>query len=259
MKKNLIALAVLVVLVAVAAQFTRQGGKKPEWVALERDMEACLQVFWQQSGQKAELIPGAGGPMALVTVRMPPQAKARWNYPFLKFVVARHPAVQLQGMEVRDGLNGNPIAAEDARSAENSLSLRGPDSGEPGRRAELLGRQGQAVVDEQLGAGQGLFLVDVQEVASPVSAAPVNPEPAFERAAPEPQGKSAPSARRRVEAAEGMRHDQATSPPPPQYQVRFCLVVGTLPPRETLSRIHVKLRSGSHDDFRMQTVTLPPR
>ena len=76
MKKNLIALAVLLVLVAVAAQFTRQGGKKSEWVALENDIQACLQLLWQQPGQKAELVPAGGGPMALVTIQMPRTERA---------------------------------------------------------------------------------------------------------------------------------------------------------------------------------------
>jgi len=229
MKKNMIALAVLLVLVAVAAQFTRQGGKKSEWVALEHDMQASLEALWQQPGQKAELMPAQGGPTAVVTVRMPPQAKGSWNFAFLDFVAARHPAVQLKGMDIRDGLSGNPIAAEAASPTENSLSVAQPDLADSGRRAELLRRQAQAVVDQQVGAGQGLVLLEVREIAAPVSVEsnsgrPNNPGSAHSfEAPPESQGKSA-RVRRRVEEAEGMREVEAPPSRTPQFQVLACLV-----------------------------------
>ena len=256
MKQNLWTLLGLIVLVAVAVQFSRGGAKKAEWVALERDLQASLELLWQQPGQKAELVPAEGGPMALVTVRMPPQAKASWNVPFLHFVATRHPEVHLKRLDLRDALSGNPIASEDFSSVGNWFLQSGPSSGDSQRRAELLRRQGQSVVDEQLGAGQGLVLVDLHQVAATESRVPVNVHSALARpmeAAPEAQRESA----RKVESAEGMYHDQAASPPPPQFQVQTCVVLATPASAEKLALIRLKLTSGSGDELRV--VNLPPR
>lgn len=101
MKKNLIALVALLLLVALAAQFTRHGGKNAEWVALENDMLASLEALWEQPGQKVELVESEGGVRVLATVAMPPEGDLTWNEPFLRFVATRHPAVSLQAIEVR--------------------------------------------------------------------------------------------------------------------------------------------------------------
>ena len=98
-KKNLIALAALLLLVALAAQFTRHGGKNAEWVALENDMLASLEALWEQPGQKVELVESEGGVRVLATVAMPPEGDLTWNEPFLRFVATRHPAVSRVNIE----------------------------------------------------------------------------------------------------------------------------------------------------------------
>lgn len=142
MKKNLIALAALLVLVAVAAQFTRHGGKNAEWVALENDMLASLEALWEQPGQKVELVESEGGVRVLATVAMPPEGDLTWNEPFLRFVATRHPAVSLQAIEVR-----GPFGME----------------GDQGHH-ERVRRQQQAWVDRLLGPGKGLILLQFREV-----------------------------------------------------------------------------------------------
>ena len=98
-KKNLIALAALLPLVALAAHFTRHGGKNAEWVALENDMLASLEALWEQPGQKVELVESEGGVRVLATVAMPPEGDLTWNEPFLRFVATRHPAVSRVNIE----------------------------------------------------------------------------------------------------------------------------------------------------------------
>ncbi|MBN9420488.1 MAG: hypothetical protein J0I12_33900 [Candidatus Eremiobacteraeota bacterium] len=150
MKKNLFALAALLVLVAVAARFIRHGGRNAEWVALENDMVASLEALWEQPGQKVELMESEGGARVLATVAMPPQGDLTWNEPFLRFVAARHPAVSLQAIEIRGpfGMEGDLAHHERVR------------------------RQQQAWVDRLLGPGKGLMLLQFREVVAQQQLAP---------------------------------------------------------------------------------------
>ena len=201
MKKNLLALFVLIVLVAVVSQFTRQGGKKAEWVAFEHDLQTSLELLWQQPGQSVELREMEGGAQALVAVQMPADSSGDWNYALVRFVAERHPAVKLTDVKVREAASLRQVLPGVANAEEGATAQR---------HSELMRRQAQATLRDR-----GLLLVDVRETTS----APNAPlEMKIERGA-----EAAPGRSRRANS--GKAYLQASPPATPQIQVHGCLVV----------------------------------
>ena len=233
MKKNLLALVVLLVLVAVVAQFTRQAGKKPEWVALEKDMVASLELLWQQPGQSVEILE-VDGPCAEVVVSMPPQSCAAWNYALLDLVAARHPAVQLQSIFINDRPSGLRIFPE-----------RLPGVSTP--HSKLLRRQVQAKLDAN-GRDRAVALVDVREVA-PTPIAPV--EMRIQRGVEAPPGRS-----RRANS--GKAFLQATPAPVPQIQIHACLVLLPEVSSEEIDQAVKSLNLVPERGDQVRLVKLPP-
>ena len=54
-------LLMVVAMVAVTAQWTRQSGEKPEWKALRQDLTASLASLWQQTGHQVEVLAAGEG------------------------------------------------------------------------------------------------------------------------------------------------------------------------------------------------------
>lgn len=170
MKKNanLPILLVVIVLVAVVAQFTRKTTEKPEWTALRQDMTASLALLWDEPGQEVDLAPGKSGVMVRAGVRMPPHSrprKQRWNYPFLRFVAARHPKVTVEQMEVSDA-SSRQIIPEVAMNGLLAEAYYAPPSDEE-RNCVMVSRQFTGIVDGMLGRrGDCLVLVDASPISS---------------------------------------------------------------------------------------------
>jgi len=243
MKQNLLALLVLLLLVAVTAQFTRQGGKKHDQIALEKDMIASLELLWQQPGQSVEILDVENGLLGKVAVSMPPQSCGTWNYALLEFVAARHPAVKVD-IFVSDRLSGLII-----------FPARMPGCSTP--QSELLQRQVQAGLDAK-GRDRAVALVDVRETA-PV---PVVPQPPVEMriecqlgAAPDNSEQSVPYSR--VNSS-GKAYIPATPAPVPQIQIHACLVVLPEVSPEEVDQAVRSLNLNPERGDQIRVVRLPP-
>ena len=169
---NLLILVVLLVVSALAAQYFRRnpysGGETPEWTSLRTDMQMSLNLLWGTPNNAVQLVPGESGPQAYVTAFSPrgtrPQRQA-WNFPFLRFVAARHADVPLMSLFVTEGTTGArlqelQVQQLDANQNSKPSAAYHPDFDEQSR-AELLSRQFQGNFDQALGVGRVLVLVDV--------------------------------------------------------------------------------------------------
>ena len=107
---NLLILVLLLVVSALTAQYFRSGPRqRPEWTSLSNDMQSSLNLLWETPNNAVQLVPGEGGPQAYVTAFSPRgtrPSRQSWNFPFLRFVAARHPEVRLSGLFVTEGTTG---------------------------------------------------------------------------------------------------------------------------------------------------------
>ena len=163
---NLPILLVVIAAVAITAQLTRQTGEKPEWKSLRQDMSSCLTSLWQQPGHQVELLPAGEGVSARVAVAMPPGLRLRqqrWNYPFLRFVAARHPGVSLQNLSVVESGSDRPVpeVAMAGLLADRAFPISNFEDEEE-RLCQMTARQIAIAVQHKLGAGHELVLVDAQ-------------------------------------------------------------------------------------------------
>jgi len=153
---NFPVLLVVIVLVAVLAQFNRQAEDKPERAA-RQDMEKCLALLWEQEGQQVEITPAG----VRATVLMPPSAsprQQRWNYPFLRFVAQRHPELKLQKWEI---INGSSQRAIPEVAMHGMLAERWIPPSESEENVSLLtGRRLTVELEKVSGLGSALVLVD---------------------------------------------------------------------------------------------------
>lgn len=163
---NLPILLVVIVAVAITAQLTRQSGEKPEWQRLRSDMVSSLTQLWGQEGHRIELVPTAKGVDAQVTVSMPGGLRLRqqrWNYPFLRFVAARHPAVGMQNLFVLENGSKRPIPeVAMVGLIADRVAPRANFEDEEERVCQLATRQLSSALDRKLGPGHGIVLVDAQ-------------------------------------------------------------------------------------------------
>lgn len=163
MKKNanFPILLLVIVLVAVTAQFTRPSGEKPEVQALRKDMVSGLTRLWGQPGHQVEALPAGEKVNLRVSVSMPPRnpRQQRWNYPFLRYLAARHPAVALGNLSVLEAGNERliPELALAGLMADRAAP-RANFEDEEERLCQLTARQ----VTSALGARHVLVLVDAQ-------------------------------------------------------------------------------------------------
>ena len=167
----LILMAVLVVsaLSALTAQYFRNNREKPEWTSLRNDMQDSLNLLWTTPNNAVQLVPGEGGPQAYVTAFSPRgtrPARQDWNFPFLRFVAARHPQVHLSGLFVTEGTTGARLQELQVQQQPNANQQSKPSAAyhpdfDEQSRAELLRRQYQTSFDAAFGVGRVLVLVDV--------------------------------------------------------------------------------------------------
>ena len=169
MKKNnnLPILLIVIALVAVVAQWNRRAGEKPEWTALRQDLAASLARLWDQPRQQVELLPGQAGVVVQAQVSMPPGTRPRqqrWNYAFLRFVAQRHPKVSLEQLEVSDAASRQKIS----EIALNGLLAEAayPPREDEERNCTIVSRQLTASLEDVLGRGEALVLVDAQRASS---------------------------------------------------------------------------------------------
>lgn len=183
MKKNanIPILLLLIVAVAVTAQLTRHSGEKPEWQLLRKDMVASLTRLWGQEGHKVELMPAGERVDARVSVSTPRGLRLRqqrWNYPFLRFVAARHPGVTLDSLNVVE--SGTDRLIPELATAglfADRVAPRANFDDEEERLCQLTSRQLTSALEHKLGPGGALVLVDAQLARSSRDEAPYGAPP----------------------------------------------------------------------------------
>lgn len=192
------ALALVAIVCALAAQFLRQGGQNKEWTALRVDMVDALERFWNTRGHQVELLPGDGGVKVSAQVVLPPDCPSRqqnWNYPLLRYVAQRNVTPVLQGLSLSSSLGPLP---ETTTESEAPRAMRRPyaNGASIENHLELVRRQAQAWLDGVVGPGNALALVDgeAREVSRPI---PSGSENHFIRAREEGEGQRA----RRVDSS----------------------------------------------------------
>ncbi|MFN8608100.1 MAG: hypothetical protein U0931_11255 [Vulcanimicrobiota bacterium] len=229
MKKNLLALAAVLMLVAVAARMQRD----PERDALERDLQGGLERLWGTTGHQVEFVQASAGLTARVKVALPKQGLPEWSEPFVNFVTARHPKVGLVALEVQPAVNQPP-----------------------GPRIELLRRQTQALVDGAVGAGNGLVLLSGSEGDQPVQQQEDRQKMMENQA---PPMESAPSAHPHGAPRMRIRNSVEPTPSAPATPVisAECLVLGVELPDERLRQLQDQIQAQVPcSQFRV--VKLPP-
>lgn len=160
-------LIVVIVLVAVVAQLTRHSTEPTEWTALRRDLTGSLARLWEDTRQEVELVPGRAGVVVQARVTMPPNLRARqqrWNYPFVRFVALRHPKVAIEQVEVSEAASRRKISeiALGGLLAEVAVPPREDEE----RNCLMMSRTLTTGLEEQLGRGQALVLVDARRASS---------------------------------------------------------------------------------------------
>lgn len=156
MKRNLLALLLLLVSCALAARFLRPPEENPEWNPMRKHMESCLNVFWGTPNNAVQFVAGAGGnPEAWVTAFSPPgisPQREHWNFALLRFVATRHGGLKLAQLNVTNGTTGIRLQPD----------REGPVVGNPDQAgmAELLRRQEQGICDQRYGPNRVLVLVE---------------------------------------------------------------------------------------------------
>ncbi|MBS2036993.1 hypothetical protein JST97_18530 [bacterium] len=166
--QNFPILLVVIAVVAVLALLARPQAGGAEMAALQNDMVLSLSRLWGPVEQKVELIPNGQRFNARVAVSMPAglrQRQQRWNYPFLRFVAARHPKCELAGLEIKDLKSNLPVPeyAMNGMLAERAYRSIGPGEEEE-RFCEMTARQFSLSLERQLGdSNRALVLVDAQQ------------------------------------------------------------------------------------------------
>ncbi|MFN8608098.1 MAG: hypothetical protein U0931_11245 [Vulcanimicrobiota bacterium] len=167
---NIPILLVLIAVVAVAAQFLRHSPSTPDTAPWERDLEACLGKLWQRDGQQVRLEAGPDGNYRLRAQVNQPRAtrlrQQRWNYPFLRFACTRFSQIRLGEVQVEDKNSRNLIPETAMNGLLADRIAPRAEGGDEERACVLTGRQLSAQLDQRLGAGQTLVLVDALSTSS---------------------------------------------------------------------------------------------
>ena len=163
MRRNLLVLVVVVLVCAVGAQWLRPAGQDKQWTALRLDMVDGLERLWNTRGHQVELLPSEGGVQASVQVVLPENTSPRqqqWNYPFLRYVAERDREPVLRGLTL--------LGLPEIRLEETSPQPYAT-GGSVEARLELMRRRAQGWLDNTVGKGNGLALIDgeVRQVSQP--------------------------------------------------------------------------------------------
>ena len=224
MKKNLLALVAVLLLVAVAARL----GKDPEGAALEADLRVSLERLWGTHNHQVNLAEQA----LHVKIDLPKEGLSEWGDPFVRFVAARHPKVEVKEFDISPS-----------------------QPGQVAPRFELLQRQTQAVVDGALGSGHGLSLMfGYEEVPQRGPQQSLSNQPmkiTARQAAPDDgPGSGAPA----LESDSAIR--QAPYLPSTPKVSEECLVVGPEPSDQQLEKLQAQIQAQTNCQ-RFRIVRLP--
>jgi hypothetical protein len=147
--KNLGALILIIVVIALGVLAMRHPSAHPEVAALRKDLQHTLTGFWAIPVE-VDAQPSGTGSWAL-RVAHAGVAVPHWSEPLAQFVATRHTAVKISGWDFR--VDGKPLAPLDLNDGAQ-------------QRAELLRRGAQANLDNAMGARQCLILVQVEKGVS---------------------------------------------------------------------------------------------
>lgn len=168
MKKNLLALVLIMLACALATQWPRLANQK-----LRNELGESLERLWAKPGQTVELLSAPGGVDARVLAVLPADCTARqdqWNFQVLRFVSQRYGDPKLLRISLSDRDSKRNIEEQASSSVSESKdqnrveskarSAPGPLENANEAHLELIRRQAQAWLDQKLGPGNGLALVD---------------------------------------------------------------------------------------------------
>jgi hypothetical protein len=164
-KRNLLALLLLLVSCALASRFLFKPAERPEWDRMRKHMESCLNVFWGTPNNAVQLVAGSdGNPQAWVTAFSPPgitPQRERWNFALLGFIASHHPGLQLSQLNVTNGTTGIRLQPGGTTATQESLRPGAASRPYESGMAELIRRQQQSDYDQRYGPNQVLALVEV--------------------------------------------------------------------------------------------------
>ena len=170
MKSRTLNLVVIVAVLVISALVARLYLKP---ATLQRDLKASLDRFWANRKSEVEVTDAGDVRMRIAIPLDTPQSQREWTFPVSRWVAARHPEVKVLSLTVTDSTRELPLLEpadldQTQQGAEsNSVpSQRRQATGinQPywrAARAQLLQRQGQSLLDQQLGRGRTLLLADV--------------------------------------------------------------------------------------------------
>jgi len=154
MKKNLLALLVLLVLIAGTARYLRQPGEDPQLTSLRQDAAHCLNALGPSDVAQVELVSSLDGMILIANVHIPSEVstmRKSWSFDVLGMVTRRHPQVRVVEVRVNDS----------GRALQRNLETMDL------REVTLLRRQRQAEVDQLMPPGTALVLLDAEIVSTP--------------------------------------------------------------------------------------------
>ncbi|MFN8608102.1 MAG: hypothetical protein U0931_11265 [Vulcanimicrobiota bacterium] len=153
MKKNLLALVLVLLACAVASLWPRLAHQK-----LSRELCQGLEKLWDRPGQVVELYSTAEGVDARVQVALPPEYTPRqeqWNFALLRFVSQRYGPPRLGQIALSRVGDERPIEEQHSTPPDQSQEETANQA-----HLELIRRQAQSWLDQNLGPSHGLALVD---------------------------------------------------------------------------------------------------
>lgn len=163
---NYIVILVVVVISALLAKGFLKPAQVDPLTRLGGDVKHCLDGFWGHGNSQVQAMGTPAGATLMVDPALPPATRLRqqaWTHPLVLFVASRHSAVQVAQVEIK-GVAAKGEAhygdSNGGRRAHPGSAFSDPAHFEEAR-SEVLRRNTQLQLDEFLGQGKALVLVDV--------------------------------------------------------------------------------------------------
>lgn len=243
MHKNLFLVVLLLVVSALVARHFL-GSSSREGARLGSDLKQCVDLLWGTTQSHIEVEGPSTALLVKASVFLPPQAgasMATWNHPFLSFVASRHPAVQVASWQLVNMADGQTIPTPDQLLQEKARpggSFADAEHFESAR-SEVLRMNGQLQLDQELGAGAALLLVQV--TSTPVA----GPTQSSESVAPQRVAEAAPSlAPGRSRRPTTLPDENRLEPSPEPFQAAQIEAVLVLKQAESRGRAEELARTG---------------